>query len=81
MLSLHFISSLLIVIAAIKSFSRFLRWNGILLITVSMIYACFCFMAFGKRVGINSTILIEYVIAQQGLDPSSLPLPLAVAVL
>lgn len=65
---LYFVSSLLIIIIAIKSFFRFSRRNGLLLTVVSAIYVIYSFFVFEKMAGLVPAITIGQFIAQQGFD-------------
>lgn len=77
---LYFVSSLLIIIIAIKSFFRFSRRNGLLLTVVSAIYVIYSFFVFEKMAGLVPAITIGQFIAQQGFDTTSFPYPLSLVI-
>lgn len=73
---IFFITSLLIVGAAVKSFSSLTKRDGVLLLTASALYSTFCLMAFIKTIGVTPEQITAQIIggpenmavAKVGLD-------------
>lgn len=61
---IFFITSLLIIGAAVKSYRNLSRWNGILLLAASAVYSVFCLMAFIKSIGVTPGQVFAQVMGQ-----------------
>lgn len=71
---LYFITSFLLVAAAIISFRKLTTVKAVALVVTTVLYTVFCFIAYGKMSGFIPTLTVEQIINQKGYDTSVLPL-------
>lgn len=74
---INFITSFLVVGAAMKVFRRLVLWKATLLLVASVCYVLFCFVAYGKMEGFIQATSIEQMISRLGYDVSELPVSIA----